>query len=112
MALPEQSRRAAERQFPVRVRVAVPPDGFGRQLAAMHAWLDATCGAGGWASAPAGLAGIVNDAVAFYFADAAFAHACVHRVCCGYRVEPVAGAFAVRRDEPPPRRGAAAHKTP
>lgn len=93
-------QRDTERKFPVRVRVAVPPDGFGRQLSMMHAWLDETCGPGGWASAPAGIAGIVNDAVAFYFEDAAFAHAFVDRFCCGYRIETapaILGAFSLRR---------------
>jgi hypothetical protein len=78
-------QREAERSFPVRVRIAVPPEGLGRQLAIMHAWLDETCGADGWTSASAGLAGVLNDAVAFYFEDAAFAHAFVNRFCCGYR---------------------------
>jgi hypothetical protein len=94
-------QRDTERRFPVRVRLAVPPDGFGRQLATMHAWLDDTCGPHGWASAPAGIAGIVNDAVAFYFEDAAFAHAFVNRFCCGYRPietdRSVPGAFSLRR---------------
>jgi hypothetical protein len=112
MALSEHGRRAAERQFPVRVRVAVPPEGFGQLLATMHGWLDQTCGVGGWASAPAGLGGVVNDAVAFYFADAGFAQAFVNRFCCGFRVEPVAGAYAVRREAPVPRRGTIGHKTP
>ncbi len=107
-----RAQREAERRFPVRVRIAVPPDGFGRQLAIMHAWLDDTCGADGWTTAPAGLAGVLNDAVAFYFADAAFAHAFVNRFCCGYTVEAIAGAFAVRSTAPAPRRAAAAHKTP
>jgi hypothetical protein len=107
----EQAQREAERRYPVRVRIAVPPEGLGRQLDLMHAWLDDTCGAEGWALMPAGTVGVVNDAIAFYFADAAFAHAFVARFCCGYRVETVAGAFAVRRDNPPPRRAAAAHKT-
>lgn len=105
-------RREAERQFPVRVRIAVPPDGLGRQLAVMHVWLDDTCGPTGWASAPAGIGGIVNDAVAFYFEDAAFAHAFVNRFCCGYKVVPTAGAFAVRTATPPPSRGVAPHRTP
>lgn len=94
-------QRDTECQFPVRVRLAVPPDGFGRQLATMHAWLDETCGPRGWASAPAGIAGIVNDAVAFYFEDAAFANAFVNRFCCAYRlIEPdrsVPGAFSLQR---------------
>jgi hypothetical protein len=107
-----QAQRAAERQFPVRIRVALPPDGFGRQLAIMHAWLDETCGAEGWATAPAGLGGIVNDAVAFYFADSGFAHAFVARFCCGWRIETVRGAFAVRGEPPAPRRAAPPHRTP
>jgi hypothetical protein len=106
------ARQQAERQFPVRVRIAVPPAGFGRQLAIMHAWLDETCGVGGWATAPSGLAGVVNDAVAFYFADAGFAHAFVARFCCGWRIEAVDGAFAMRGEVPSPRRAAAAHRTP
>jgi len=107
-----RAQRQVERQFPVRVRIAVPPTGLGRQLEIMHAWLDETCGSEGWASAPAGLSGIVNDATAFYFENAAFAHAFVVRFCCGYRVEAVEGAFPVRDEAPPPRRSAAAHKTP
>jgi len=105
-------QRDAERQFPLRVRIAVPPGGFGRQLALMQAWLDETCGAAGWASAPAGVGGVRNDAVAFYFDDPAFAHAFVNRFCCGYRVEAAAGAFALRGEGPERRRGAAVHKTP
>ena len=112
----ERIRREAERQFPVRVRLAVPPDGFGRQLTVMHAWLDEICGIDGWTSAPAGLVGVRNDAVAFYFEDAALAQAFVSRFCCGYRpVETnreTTGAFALRTDAPTPRIIAAAHKTP
>ncbi len=62
--------------------------------------------------APAGLAGIANDAVAFYFGDPAFAHAFVARFCCGYRVETIEGAFAIRSDAPEARRSAPRHKTP
>jgi hypothetical protein len=107
-----QARQHAERRFPVRVRIAVPPEGLGRQIEIMYAWLDETCGAEGWGVAPAGLVGVLNDAIAFYFDDAAFAHAFVARFCCGYRVETVEGAFALRNDAPPPRRGASVHKTP
>jgi hypothetical protein len=107
-----RAQREAERRFPVRVRIAVPPEGLGRQLEIMHAWLDETCGVEGWGSAPAGLSGIVNDATTFYFDDAAFAHAFVARFCCGYRVETIEGAFAIRHDTSPPRRGASPHKTP
>jgi hypothetical protein len=86
--------------------------GVGRQLEIMHAWLDETCGAEGWATAPAGTTGVVNDALALYFEDAAFAHAFVSRFCCGYRVETIAGAFALRSDVRSERRGTPAHKTP
>ena len=58
-----RAQREAERRYPVRVRIAVPPEGLGHQLEIMHAWLDETCGAKGWASAPAGTTGIVNDAL-------------------------------------------------
>jgi hypothetical protein len=96
----------------VRVRIAVPPDGLGRQLEIMHAWLDETCGLEGWTTAPAGTSGVVNDALAFYFEDAAFAHAFVVRFCCGYRLEMVTGAFAIREDVRAARRAAAVHRTP
>ena len=45
-----RAQREAERRYPVSVRIAVPPEGLGRQLAIMHAWLDVACGAAGWAS--------------------------------------------------------------
>ena len=79
--------RNAERASPYgwRVLIAVPPAGFGGQLAIMRAWLDAACGPEGWSAAPAGLNGIANDAIAFYFADKASAHAFVERFSCGYR---------------------------
>jgi hypothetical protein len=107
-----QARRQAERRFPIRVRIAVPPQGLGRQIEIMQGWLDQTCGTDGWAMAPAGFVGIINDAIAFYFDDAAFAHAFIARFCCGYRVETVEGAFAMRGDTPSMRRGASVHKTP
>jgi hypothetical protein len=95
----------------VRVRIAIPPEGLGRQLEIIHAWLDEACGIEGWATSPAGLAGALNDAIAFYFADAAFAHAFVARFCFGYRVEAIEGAFTIRRDEPRARRDVPGHKT-
>jgi hypothetical protein len=107
-----QAWRQAERRFPVRMRIAVPSEGLGHQIEIMHAWLDQTCGTDGWAMARAGFVGIINDAIALYFEDAAFAHAFVARFCCGYRVETVEGAFAMRNDTPPARRGASVHKIP
>jgi hypothetical protein len=63
----------ADRRFPARIRIAVPPEGLGRQLDDMKAWLDANCGAGNWATTPAGLRGVVNDALAIYFLDTTLA---------------------------------------
>jgi hypothetical protein len=79
----------------------------------MYAWLDDNCGAAGWTTAAAGFAGIVNDAVAFYFENTASADAVVARFCCGYRVEaisPKASPAAALRRRPeaarPPARPA------
>src|ERR1041385_5531935 len=63
----------AERRFPVRIKMAVPAGGFGTRLTDINAWLDTNCGADGWAMTPAGLRGVVNDAVAIYFLDPASA---------------------------------------
>ena len=86
-----------ERRYPIGVRIAVPPEGLGRQLEVMHGWLDEICGSEGWAMAPAGFAGVINDAVAVYFEDAAFARAFIARFCCGYRVETIGVATQLRR---------------
>ena len=102
----------AERRFPTRIRIAVPPEGLGRQLDDMMTWLDANCGAGNWAMAPAGLRGVVNDALAIYFLDPALATAFVARWCIGYRAETTEGSFRVREDTPEPRVPAPQHRTP
>ena len=69
----------AERRFPVRIRIAVPPEGLGSRLDQIIAWLDANCGADGWTSAPSSTRGVVNNALAIYFADVTLANACVAR---------------------------------
>jgi hypothetical protein len=87
-------RQIAQSNAPLlrwRVLVAVPPAGFGAQLRIMRAWLDQSCGPQGWGSAPAGTVGVVNDAVAFYFADRDAARAFVDRFSCGYRAAPPEG---------------------
>ena len=90
----------AERDFPVRVRLAVPGAGLGKAMEAMHAWLDDSCGADAWTTAPAGTRSVVNDAVAFYFRDATLAAAFVARFCAGGAVPSENGAFQVRQDAP------------
>ena len=95
---------SAERRFPVRIRIAVPPEGLGRQHARMTAWLDENCGADGWAMTPSGTWGVLNDAVSIYFPDPALAGAFVACWCIGYyKVETADGAFRLREDEPTPR---------
>jgi hypothetical protein len=102
----------AERRFPARIRIAVPPEGLGRQVDGMMGWLDANCGAGNWTMAPAGLGGVVNDALAVYFLDPALATAFVARWCIGYRAETTEGGFRVREDAPESRVTAPPHRTP
>ena len=57
-----------ERRFPVRLRLTVPPGGFGARLGDMHAWLTARCGRDGygvWSEAGRGY----PDATLVYLAD-------------------------------------------
>ena len=102
----------AERRFPVRIRIAVPPQGLGVRLDEITAWLDDKCGAAGWAMTPSGLRGVLNDAVAVYFRDATLAGAFVVRWCRFCRVETAEGAFEVRDDRPSARHAAPPHRTP
>jgi len=102
----------AERRFPVRIRIAVPPAGLGQRYAQITARLDENCGADGWAMTPSGTRGVLNDAVSIYLADAALASAFVARWCLGAKVETTGGVFQVREDEPEPRVGARLHRTP
>jgi hypothetical protein len=71
----------AERRFPVRIRIGVPPEGLGRRLTEMTSWLDQNCGADGWAMTPSGMRGVLNDAVSIYFPDATLASAFAARWC-------------------------------
>jgi hypothetical protein len=96
----------------VRVRIGIPPGGLGRRLDEVNVWPDANCGADGWAITSSGSRGIVNDAVATYFADATVASAFVARWRVGRKVEIVDGVFRVRDDETTPRVGAGLHRTP
>jgi hypothetical protein len=102
----------AERRFPVRIRIGVPPDGLGSRLDGIKAWFDENCGANGWAMTPSGTRGVLNDALSIYFADATLASAFVARGCAGYQVETAGSVFQVREDEPMPRVRATLHRTP
>jgi hypothetical protein len=102
----------AERSFPVRVRIAVPPGGLGKRLTQIIAWFDENCGSDGWAVTPSGVRGVLNDAISIYFADATLASAFIARWCVGSKVEAAGGVFQVREDDPAPRVGAGLHRTP
>jgi hypothetical protein len=102
----------AERRFPVRIRVAVPPGGFGQRYSQMTVWLDENCGAEGWAMTPSAMRGVLNDAVSMYFLDATLASAFVARWCAGYKVETAEGVYRVRTDKPAARTTASMHRTP
>jgi hypothetical protein len=87
---PREMITMAERRFPARIRIGVPPGGFGQRYMEMTAWLDANCGANGWAMTPCGLRGVLNDAASIYFLDATLAGAFVARWCAGSRILPAA----------------------
>jgi len=43
---PREMIMVAERRFPVRIRIAVPPGGLGQRHPQITAWLDENCGRG------------------------------------------------------------------
>jgi len=61
---------------------------------------------------PAGLRGVVNDAVGIYFLDPASAAGFVARWCATTKGEIAGGAFQIRDDEPTKRVPLKDHKTP
>ena len=70
---PREIITSAERRFPVRIRIAVPPAGLGQRYALITAWLGENCGSDGWAMTPSGTRGLLNDALSIYFGDATLA---------------------------------------
>jgi hypothetical protein len=54
----------AGRRFPLRIVVKVPPGGIGTRYVPMVDWLDEHCGVDGWSITPAGMHGLLNDALA------------------------------------------------
>jgi hypothetical protein len=109
---PRDMITSAERRFPVRIRIGVPPSGLGRRHIQINAWLDENCGADGWTMTPSGTRGVLDDALSIYFADAALTNTFVARWCVGTIVETTGGLFQVREDESVPRLGATMHRTP
>jgi hypothetical protein len=109
---PREIITMAELNFPVRIRIAIPPDGLGERHSRITAWLDENCGSDGWAMTPSGTRGMLNDAASIYFADGTLASAFVARLCVGSKVETPGSVFQVRDDELAPRGGAGLHPTP
>jgi hypothetical protein len=108
---PRDIIKSAERRFPVRIRIGVPPSGLSQRHTRITAWLDENCG-DGWAMTPSGTRGVLNDALSIYFADAVLANAFVARWCVGARVEATGGVFQLREGVPVPRLGTTMHRTP
>jgi hypothetical protein len=77
-----------DRDFPVRVRVAIPERGFGNQLNEMHGWLNMHAGRGKYAvhSTNAHYAALGCEAMFVYFVDIGVAKAFVERFSCGLAV--------------------------
>jgi hypothetical protein len=66
MRAARQAVRDADHRFPVRIRIGVPPHGLGERIDQIGAWLDANCGADGWAMAADGLHSVLNHAIAIF----------------------------------------------
>jgi hypothetical protein len=45
---PREIVTMAERRFPVRIRIGVPPSGFGQRYTEITEWLDGNCGKEAW----------------------------------------------------------------
>ena len=113
MAARRSSPDRPETRFPVRICIAVPPEGLGKRLDAIYAWLDQNCGAAGWDRSPAPTASKISHAMAIYFTDATLAAAFVSRWCVGFQPQPLEnGVFQIREDGPDKRIPAPAHSIP
>jgi hypothetical protein len=102
---PRELITSAERRFPVRIRIAVPPEGPQPTTCQMTTWLDENCGADGWAMTPSGTRGVLNDAISIYFGDATAASAFLARWCVGRRSR-------LREARMSRSRGSGLHRTP
>lgn len=99
----------AERLFPVRIVIKVPPGGISTRYMPMTVWLDENCGIRGWSITPAGTRGVLNDAFAVYMNGPACAVAFVARWCVPG--DPP-GFYTLREDEPARRVPSGGHSSP
>ena len=51
---PREMMMLAERRFPVRIRIGVPPTGLGQRHTQITAWFDENCGVDRWLMTPLG----------------------------------------------------------
>ena len=109
---PREMITMAERRFPVRIRIAVPPGGLGQRYARMTAWLDENCGADGWAMTPQGRVECSTTPLRSISSTPRLrALSSLDGVSVSGSISLVAR-FQVREDEPALRAGAALHRTP
>jgi hypothetical protein len=99
----------AERRFPVRIAIRVPPGGIGQRHLPLTEWLDENCGISGWSITPAGTRGVTNDAIAVYVNTPTCAVAFVPRWCVPG--DPP-GFYELREGEPERRERIWGHSSP
>src|SRR5215469_16180107 len=57
---PHEMITMAERRFPVRIRIAIPPGGLDKRHGRITAWLDENCGADCWTMTPSSGLGVFH----------------------------------------------------
>ena len=112
MRAAQQAILDAERPFPVRIRVAVPPEGSSDSLDRIIAWLDAELRCG-WVDLDSIQRARRRQRCAGHlFRRYNVRTAFVARWCVAQKVDIVDGVYLVRGDEPTPRVGAALYSRP
>lgn len=99
----------AERRFPLRIAIKMPPGGIGARYTAMEEWLDENCGIDGWSITPSGARGVLNETIAVFVNTPTCALAFVARWLVPG--DPP-GFYQLREDEPPRRVPLPPHKSP
>jgi hypothetical protein len=109
---PREMITSAERRFPVRIRIALPPNGLGPTAYPNHRLARRELRRGRVGHDTVENARVLNDALSIYFADATLASAFVARWCVGAKVETAGGGFQARKEESEAPVGAGLHRTP
>ena len=109
---PREMITLAERRFPVRITITVPPNGLGQRYTQITAWLDENWGSEGWAMTPSGRAAcstMPSRSISLMPPSPARS---LPGGASGQRQRTSGGVFQVREDEPEPRVGTGLHCTP